>query len=103
MAVIESYTDADGLAHWPDAPEGSEKYYGIDFDAYLTNENDTIGLATWSVPTGMTSMDEDIVSNQTRIKLSADSTGEYEIECSLTSTEGADSQVHIQKIYISVV
>ena len=103
MAVIESYTDAEGLAHWPDAPEGSEKYYGIDADAYLTNENDTIGLATWTVPTGLTGTDDSIVSNQMRIKLAADTVGAYEVECSFTSTEGADSQVHIQKMYISVI
>ena len=103
MATIQSYTDSEGLAHWPSAPLNSEKYYGISWDAYLTNENDTIGLATWVVPTGLTSMDEDVVSNQTRIKLSADSVGEYEISCSLTSTEGSDSQVHVQIMNINVV
>ena len=67
MAVIESYTDADGKAFWPDAPVDSDKYYGIDFDAYLTNEGDTIGLATWTVPTGLTDSDDSIVSTQARI------------------------------------
>ena len=101
--IIYSYTDSAGAAHWPDATIGSEKYYGIDFDEFLTNENDTWTGVSWIVPSGMTNMDEVEVSNEVRIKLSADAVGDYEIICELETVEGADTQKIIQKMLISVI
>ena len=103
MAVIESYTDSAGLAWWPDAPLDSEKEYAVDWTAYLVAENDTISTVSWTVPTGMTSKDEYEVADEARIKLSADSTGSYEITCEMNSIEGAKTQKHIQVMHIDVV
>jgi hypothetical protein len=102
MSII-SYKDSLGNAHWPDAPVGSAKYYGVDWGDYLTAEGDTIGTASWDVPTGLTDSDDSIVSDVARIKLSADTAGEYTVTCTITSTEGAESQTHVQKMRLKVV
>jgi len=103
MSVVQSYIDEQGLAHWPDAPLGSEKYYGIDFDDLLTAENDIWTSITWTVPTGMTKMDEKEVENEMRIKLSADTNGSHKIICELESSEGMDTQKFIQVMFINVI
>ena len=102
MAVIISYKDSSGQCHWPDAPLLSEKYYAVDWTDYLSNEVDTIDTVTWTVPSGLTSMDENEVGDQARIKLRADTVGEYEVICTMTSTEGAETQKHVQKMHIEV-
>ena len=103
MATIESYTDADGLAWWPSTPLTSEKFFAVDWTDYLTAENDTIGVVDWTVPTGLTNMADSEVGDQARIKLSADSVGTYEITCEMNSTEGSDTQKHIQVMNLEVI
>ena len=103
MAVIVSYTDAEGQAHWPDAPITSEKEYAVDWTAYLVAENDTISTVSWTVPDGLTKMDDYEVSSEARIKLSADTLGNHEVKCEMNSTEGAKTQKHIQVMHIQVV
>ena len=103
MAVISSYKDSSGLCHWPDAPLNSEKYYAVDWTDYLDNEVDTIGIVTWTVPSGLTNMDSNEVGDQARIKLRADTIGNYEVVCTMTSTEGAETQKHVQVMHIEVV
>lgn len=104
MAIINSYKDADGDCHWPTCNVGSAKFYGVDWSAYLTNENDTIsGSATWTVPSGLTESDTSIVSNVARIKLTATAAGQYVVKCSINTTEGADTQTHIQVMNLKVV
>jgi hypothetical protein len=102
MSII-SYKDSLGRANWPDANLGSAKYYGVDWSDYLTVENDTIGVVTWTIPTGLTGSDENVVSDVARVKISADSVGEYEVSCQITSTEGVETQTTIQKMRLKVV
>ena len=103
MAAIESYLDASGKAFWPTCNLGSEKEYAVDWTAYLVAENDTISTVSWTVETGVTSLDEYNVSDQARIKLSADSVGSYEITCEMNSIEGAKTQKHIQVMNLKVI
>lgn len=102
MAIL-SYKDAQGLAHWPNAQLGKETYYGVEWDDFLISENDTITAITWTVPLGLTNMDEDQVLNQARIKLSADIVGKYEVLCSIDTIESVETQLFVQKMYIEVV
>lgn len=103
MATISSVKKADGSCHWPDANIGSNKFYGVDWTTYLTAESDTIGTATWTIPTGLTDSNDSIVSNVARIQLSADTVGEYEVKCQITSTEGGETQTHIQVMNLKVI
>ena len=103
MADIEVYEDTEGI-HWPDAPLNSEKYYGISITRVLAAESDTFVSASWTVPTGLTSMDTDKIGDELRIKLSADTLGDdYEVICEFNTTESGDTQKFKQTMLLSVV
>jgi hypothetical protein len=99
-----TYIDSYGDAWWkPDAIVGSEKYYTLDWSEWLTAENDTLnGDAVWTVPTGLTNMDEQNLSPLTSIKLSADAVGTYTIECEIPTIESPLTQKMIQRIHLTV-
>ena len=101
--TISSYKDSAGDCHWPDCNVGSAKYYGVDWSDYLTAESDTIGVVTWTVPTGLTGGDENVVSDVARIKLTAGTAGDYEVKCQITHTEAAETQTTIQVMHLKVV
>ena len=93
----------DCKLYFPDAKLGSEKYYAFDWGPFLTEENDLIGTPTWTIPTGLTKMDEKVLVNETQVKISADVLGDYKITCELTSTETGTSQLHIKIIHLKVI
>ena len=100
--TILSYKDAAGDAHWPDAQIGSEKYYGVDWDAFLTTENDTITDTTWTVPSGLTNMDKKQDGNTAIVKLRADTAGKYQVVCEISTVEAGDTQKFIQVMNLEV-
>ena len=103
MADIEVWEDTEGI-HWPDAPLGSDKYYGILITRFLAVENDTLVDVSWTVPTGLTEMDTDIVGDELRIKLSADTLGvNYEVICEFNTTESGETQKFRQTMLLTVV
>lgn len=99
--TIRSY-DLDGHSYWPKTVVGSEKIYAVEWDDFLTAENDTITLTTWTVPTGLTNMDDTQVGNQSRIKLSADAAGSHEVICEIETIEGVETQKFIQVMRLEV-
>lgn len=103
MAILISYKDALGVAHWPDCNVNSSKYYGIDWNTWLTAESDTITAITWTVPTGLVSIDERDAAGVAEIKLRADTVGEYSVTCAIDTIDGTDTQKAIQVIKLKVV
>ena len=101
--IIASYKDCRGDCHWPQTNIGSAKFYGVDWGEYLAHENDTITAENWIVPGGLTGSDESQVMNQARIKLAANTVGEYEVSCKINTVEAGDTQIHIQKMNLEVV
>lgn len=101
--TIKSYKTLDGNAKWPDAVAGSEKYYGVDWDAFLTTENDTITAISWTVPAGLTNMDEKQDGNTAIIKLRADTVGKYQVACEISTTEAGDTQLFKQVMNLEVI
>ena len=103
MADIEVWEDEDGT-HWPDAPLNSEKYYGVLITRFLAVENDTLVDVDWTVPTGLTEMDAEVVGDELRVKISADSVGvNYEVICEFNTTESGDTQKFRQTMLLTVV
>ncbi len=101
MAII-SYKDADGEAHWPSAQINTAKYYAVEWTEFLAAENDSMTEVTWTVPTGLTDQDEYQVGNQARIKLKADTAGNYKVLCEIATVEGGDTQKFIQVMNLEV-
>jgi len=101
--ALESYTDSEGLAHWPNTCLNTEKYYGVDWSDWLTNESDTKTSVTWTVPSGLTNMDTDTVEGVEVIKLSADSVGNYEVICTLETIDSGNTQKAIQSVWLKVI
>jgi len=97
------WNDSDGIAHWVDASVGDEVERGIDWDTWLTGQGDTLGVVTWTVPAGLTSLSEWESVNDVYIKLSCPTAGDYEINCKITTTDGARTQTKNKRIYLKVV
>lgn len=102
MAIL-SYKDVSGNARWPDAVAGSEKYYGVDWDSFLTAENDTITSIAWTVPTGLTNLDDKQDGNTAIVKLRADTIGKYRVICEISTVEAGDTQLFKQVMNLEVV
>jgi len=95
--------DASGQAYFADMYVGAEEFHSIDCSTYLTNENDTLTGVVWTVPTGLTSMDEQINGNIASIKLKGDIAGTYYVGFSLDSQESTNTQDTREKVKIEVL
>lgn len=80
------YTDIDG-EHFPDAILGSNLYYGLDLECWLTNESDSLVSVVWNVPEGIISCDDFVQGFVANVKLQATRTGSFIINCVMTSEE----------------
>lgn len=101
--ITQSYYDVNREAVFADMRLGAEEWYSIDCSTYLTNENDTLVSATWTVPTGLTEMDSQVVSDVAFIKLRADIIGVHYIGFSLDSQESTNTQDTRERIKIEVL
>ena len=101
--INKSKCDSGGLWHWPVAEVGEELYYGFNWTEWLNSENDSIDSVEWTVPSGLTELATALDGNYVYIKLGADTIGEYEITCTLTTSEGAATQKPIRKAWLKVV
>jgi len=95
---------AETIVGFPDAVVGESKYYGIDCDAWLTNENDTLSSVTWTLGNGITNEDEvlDAINNIAYVKISTSNVGTYLVTATITSIEGTKTQTNKQKFSITV-
>lgn len=103
--ALESWKDADGNWNWPKAYVGETKDYGIDLSTRMTDEGDTISSVTWTLPTGLTSADTDnnLTTKIMKVWIQADTAGDYEVDCEVATTDGADTQTYIFRTKIEVV
>ena len=96
------YTDVDG-DHFPDASLGDELYYSISFACWITNENDEVVDIDWTVPTGITLVENFIQGTEAKAKLRMDAVGSFKVVCTITTKEGTKEQVKqvpmILKVY----
>ena len=91
-------------ASWPNAVKNTEKYYGVDWDQFLTNEGDTITSVDWIIPTGLTELDRpSTLNNITRIKLRADAVGIYQVTCTIQTIDGIETQIFKQDVRLKVI
>ena len=103
MLINESYTDSNGVAHWPGALVGSKLDYGIDWFVWLTNENDTFVSMMWDdLPAGLTSDFETNSENISYINIEANEPGSYCVSGIMESIENGHSQNLAVKIYLEV-
>lgn len=96
------YTDIDG-DHFPDASKGDELYYSIMFSCWLSNEGDSTESITWSVPEGLTLLDEFIQGGEAKAKIRCDRVGSFKVTCTINTIEGTSNQTKnvpmILKVY----
>lgn len=80
--------EENGIWRWPDLYVGSEEYFVIDCTEYLRVEKDTLSSVVWTLPTGLTSLDEVIIElNKAAIKISASTSGTYYIKAEINTRE----------------
>ena len=101
--AIESYTDAQGNVHWPEARLGELKDYAWNFADRIVDEGDTTQTLEWTLPTGLTSPEDNLTDDIGVIWISADATGDYEIEGKITTKDLAHDQTYIRIFHLSVV
>ncbi len=87
---------------WPCSYQGSEKYFGINLASFLAKEGETLSGVVWTIPNGLTLMDERIEFNVAYIKLSLDYTGQYKIPVTIFSVEGNTTQATKEVIHLEV-
>ena len=112
MAEINVVTvRRDGKVYYPDTIVGSELYYGIRLDDWLSNEALELGLgdwtldsAVWTLDTGLSKTNEVVLSgNKTRAKIDALEKGNFLCRCHMScSTAGGDTQTPTAEIYLIV-
>lgn len=103
MATIQTYTDSQGDVHWPDSRAGELKDHKWDFAARMIDEGDTTDSVTWTLPSGLTSPDEDLTDDVAVIWISADAVGDYVIQGKIATTELTHNQIYIRNFHLKVV
>ena len=97
-----SYVDIHGRNHWADADAGDNLYYSIDFDAWITQEGDTLSSVSWSLPPGVSSSDSYELGNKAFIKIKTPISGEYKIICMIETVDSGRTQTNTVPIWIKV-
>ena len=89
---------------FPDSFVGEAKYYGVDCDTWLTDENDALTTISWALPTGLTNSDEviDTINRIGYVKITPTIAGAHIITATITSFEGVKTQTKIQKMQLTV-
>ena len=100
--ITEIYTE-DEKTFWPDTIVGSSLDYCIDWNLWLTNENDEFVSMTWNtLPGGLSSSFNSESSGISTIQLSADSSGTYCISGVMVSSESGHQQSLAVKMWLVV-
>jgi len=88
--------------HWPSAILSDDKYYALNLTGLLANEGYSLTSVNWVLPTNVTSSDSYETSTHAYAKLATTTVGDYEINCEMSITSGAKSQVITQKMLLNV-
>lgn len=83
------YVDTDG-DHWPDAIVGDAQFYAVNFEQWISAENETLVTIDWSVPAGVEASDDFHTGVEAYVKLAPKQRGTFEILCQLNTTETAN-------------
>ena len=94
-------SEPDGT-HWPDADVGDQLLYGIDFTDYITESGEAITNVTWTVETGVTSVDNFEVGAIAYIKILTDEIGTFKVTCTLTTTLTAKTYIQVIPMLLTV-
>ena len=96
------YKDIDG-DHFPDATVGDELYYSILYSCWLNNEGDSLESVSWTVPDGLTLLEDTIEGGEVKAKIRSDRVGSFKIVCTLNTIEDTQTQTKnvpmILKVY----
>lgn len=87
---------------WPCSYQGTEKYFGINLAPFLAKEAETLNGVDWTIPNGLTLLDERIENNVAYIKLKLDYPGDYKIPFTVFSVEGSNTQATKEIINLEV-
>jgi hypothetical protein len=87
------YLDVDGN-HFPDADEGDELIYTIDFSCWLTQERDDFVSAAWEVSSGAVLIEQFVEGTRALVKVSTPTVGTFKLVCTLNSTEAGKTQIN---------
>lgn len=92
-----AYEDVDGK-HFPDCFLGSAEYYSIDFQEWLSQENETLVEVEWELPAEVVGSDDFNSETEAFVRLAPQTRGTHEIRCKLSFTEdGLNGTPHTQQ------
>lgn len=95
------YKDIDGN-HWPDAALGDELFYCIDYNTWITEENDSLVSITWVVPDGLEGSEAHEANGEAFIKLKTLARGSHRVEMHLRTKEFDYEQVKVVPMILKV-
>lgn len=102
MLVKRYIYEAPDGKHFPDAYEGENKIYTIDFSEWLTNEGDTLVSVNWVISDGITSDDNFLVGNTANIKVDTSTQGTYKLICTANTIEDSKTQTIVVPMVLKV-
>lgn len=88
---------------WGCITVGSEAYYTLDLNSYLSREGETLNTITWETPSGIQIIDEVVSEGTSSLKLKALARGTYTLVFTVNSSEEGKTQKWLESITITAV